>query len=99
MNASCRPGHGYINDEHQKQGLTDILGVFPGEGYTVSMINLILTLSLFNAQPAPKTAQFRPCVWPNTCKTAPAPVIAQFTTCVWPKTCGKKKSAPSLIAL
>ena len=79
--------------------MTDILGVFPGEGYTVSMINLILTLSLFNAQPAPKTAQFRPCVWPNTCKTAPAPVIAQFTTCVWPKTCGKKKSAPSLIAL
>jgi hypothetical protein len=63
------------------------------------MINLILTLSLFNAQPAPKTAQFRPCVWPNTCKTAPAPVVAQFTTCVWPKTCGKKKAAASLIVL
>ncbi|MCM2304273.1 MAG: hypothetical protein NDJ72_06185 [Elusimicrobia bacterium] len=67
------------------------------------MINLILTLSLFNAQPAPKTAQFRPCVWPNTCRvspaTPPAPAVAQFTTCVWPKTCGKKKSAPQLIAL
>ncbi|MBI2387457.1 MAG: hypothetical protein HYV14_15820 [Elusimicrobia bacterium] len=69
------------------------------------MINLILTLSLFNAAPAPKTAQFRPCVWPNTCRvapapqTAPAPVVAQFSTCVWPKTCGKKKAAPSLIAL
>lgn len=63
------------------------------------MINLILTLSLFNAAPAPKTAQFRPCVWPNTCKTAPAPVIAQFTTCVWPKTCGKKKAVPAVVAL
>jgi len=53
------------------------------------MINLILlTLSLANPKPA-VTAQFRPCVWPNTCKSAPAPVVAQFTTCVWPKTCGK----------
>lgn len=69
------------------------------------MINLILTLSLFNAQPATETAQFRPCVWPNTCtiapaiQIAPAPVIAQFTTCVWPKTCGKKRAAASLITL
>ncbi len=63
------------------------------------MINLLLlTLSLANTAPV-QTAQFRPCVWPNTCKTAEAPVIAQFTTCVWPKTCGKKKAALSLIAL
>lgn len=68
------------------------------------MINLILTLSLFNAQPATETAQFRPCVWPNTCtvapatSTAPAPVIAQFTTCVWPNKC-VKKDAPKTVAL
>ncbi len=64
------------------------------------MINMILTLSLslVNAQPATQTAQFRPCVWPNLCKTQPAPIIeiapaaqvAQFTTCVYPRTCGKK---------
>ncbi|MDP3542770.1 MAG: hypothetical protein Q8T11_09935 [Elusimicrobiota bacterium] len=54
------------------------------------MINLILTLSLssFNAAPAAQTAQFRPCVWPNVCKTAPAPVtVAQFRPCVWPNVC------------
>ena len=64
------------------------------------MINLILTLSLstFNPAPATQTAQFRPCVWPNTCKTAPAPVIAQFTTCVWPNKC-VKKAAPRTVAL
>jgi len=55
------------------------------------MINFILLmLSLSNNAPV-RTAQFRPCVWPNTCKSAPAPVVevAQFTTCVWPRTCGK----------
>lgn len=64
------------------------------------MINLILTLSLtaVNPTPANATAQFRPCVWPNTCKTAPAPVIAQFTTCVWPNKC-VKKDAPKTVAL
>ena len=51
-----------------------------------------LLLSLFS-HPVTPVAQFRPCVWPNTCKSAPAPVIAQFTTCVWPKTCGKTKSS------
>lgn len=51
------------------------------------MMTLILATFL-TATPAPQaTAQFRPCVWPNTCKTAPAPVIAQFQPCVWPKTC------------
>ena len=99
MTGLYRTRHGSINYEHQTDPLTAILGGFPGAEYTVSMINLILTLSLFNAQPAPQTAQFRPCVWPNTCKSAPAPVVAQFTTCVWPKTCGKKKSATSLVAL
>ena len=58
------------------------------------MINLILTLSLstLNPTPATQTAQFRPCVWPNVCKTQAAPVIevAQFTTCVYPRKCGKK---------
>jgi len=56
------------------------------------MINLLLlTLSL--ATPAPvQTAQFRPCVWPNTCSTAEAPVVAQFRPCVWPNRC--VESAP-----
>ena len=62
------------------------------------MINLLLTLSLSAVNPMPaQTAQFRPCVWPNLCKTQPAPIIliapvtevAQFTTCVYPRTCAK----------
>ncbi|MBI2387456.1 MAG: hypothetical protein HYV14_15815 [Elusimicrobia bacterium] len=56
------------------------------------MMTLILATFL-TATPAPQaTAQFRPCVWPNTCKSAPAPVVAQFQPCVWPKTC---KSVPA----
>lgn len=56
------------------------------------MMTLILA-TFMTAMPAPQaTAQFRPCVWPNTCKSAPAPVVAQFQPCVWPKTC---KSAPA----
>ncbi len=80
--------------------MTDLIGEFSENRYTVFMINMILTLSLslVNAQPATQTAQFRPCVWPNLCKTQPAPIIeiapaaqvAQFTTCVYPRTCGKK---------
>ena len=58
------------------------------------MINLLLlTLSLANNAPV-RTAQFRPCVWPNTCKATAAPVVAQFTSCVWPNRC---KSAPAPI--
>lgn len=29
-------------------------------------------------------AQFRPCVWPNTC----AEPVVQFQPCVWPNHCG-----------
>lgn len=51
------------------------------------MMTLILA-TFMTAMPAPQaTAQFRPCVWPNTCKSTPAPVVAQFQPCVWPKTC------------
>ncbi|MBI2788585.1 MAG: hypothetical protein HYX59_07890 [Elusimicrobia bacterium] len=61
------------------------------------MMTLILATFL-TATPAPvTTAQFRPCVWPNTCTVAPAtstapapvvtPAVAQFQPCVWPKTC------------
>ena len=63
------------------------------------MMTLILATFL-TATPAPvTTAQFRPCVWPNTCRVAPAtpmapaPVVAQFQPCVWPKTC-KNVPAP-----
>jgi hypothetical protein len=53
----------------------------------MTMMTLILATFL-TATPAPvTTAQFRPCVWPNTCKTVTAPVVAQFQPCVWPKTC------------
>ena len=80
--------------------MTALIGEFSGKRYTVRMINMILTLSLslLNAQPATQTAQFRPCVWPNLCRTQPAPIIeiapavevAQFTTCLYPRTCAKR---------
>ncbi len=68
------------------------------------MINMILTLSLslVNAQPATPTAQFRPCVWPNVCKTQPAPApeaVAQFRPCVWPNVCKTEVRAPLLVTL
>lgn len=60
------------------------------------LINLILTLAMSSTQPA--AAQFKPCVWPNVCKT-PAPVqVAQFQPCVWPRTCKSKKAAKPVIA-
>ena len=54
------------------------------------MLDLILTLAMTATQPAVTTAQFKPCVWPNVCKTEKAPVVvevAQFETCVYPKKC------------
>ena len=51
------------------------------------MMTLILATFL-TATPAPtQTAQFRPCVWPNTCKTVVAPVIAEYEPCVMPNKC------------
>lgn len=62
------------------------------------MLNLILTLAMTSTQPATTTAQFRPCVWPNVCKTEAAPVqTAQFQPCVWPRTCKSDAAAPLLI--
>lgn len=63
------------------------------------MIKLIaLVASMFH--PAPRVAQFQPCVWPNRCASVaiigpcgPGHVcaqVAQFETCVWPKTCSKR---------
>lgn len=50
------------------------------------MMTLILATFL-TATPAPtQTAQFRPCVWPNTCSTVEAPVV-QIQTCQWPNRC------------
>ena len=58
------------------------------------MINLILmTLSLANPIPAQQTAQFKPRVWPNVCKTEAAPAVAQFKPCVWPNVC-RNEAAP-----
>ncbi|MDD5302730.1 MAG: hypothetical protein PHS14_06425 [Elusimicrobia bacterium] len=64
------------------------------------MINLILTLSLsaLNPTSATQTAQFRPCVWPNVCKTVSAPeAVAQFRPCVWPNVCKTEAAAPVLV--
>jgi hypothetical protein len=59
------------------------------------MLNLILTLAMTSTQPAVTTAQFKPCVWPNVCKTETAPVqTAQFQPCVWPRTCKTNEAAP-----
>lgn len=68
-----------------------LIGAFRHGAYTVSMINLLLTLSLFNTTPAQQTAQVRPCVWPNPCVAAPAPAVevAQFKPCVWPNVCNE----------
>ncbi|MDX6768759.1 MAG: hypothetical protein SF051_04450 [Elusimicrobiota bacterium] len=62
------------------------------------MLDLILTLAMTTTQPAVTTAQFQPCVWPRTCKTATAPVqTAQFQPCVWPRTCKSNESAPVIV--
>lgn len=55
-------------------GLVAVLGVA-----TVAMARI-------NSLPVEKShvVQFRPCVWPNTCKQEP---IAQFQPCVWPNRC------------
>ena len=62
------------------------------------MINLIiLSLSLVPAATS-QTAQFRPCVWPNVCKTQPAPeAVAQFRPCVWPNVCKNDAAAPIVV--
>lgn len=55
------------------------------------MITLILATFL-TATPAPtQTAQFRPCVWPNTCSSVTAPVV-QIQTCVWPNRCASSET-------
>ncbi|MBI5246909.1 MAG: hypothetical protein HY923_06985 [Elusimicrobia bacterium] len=58
------------------------------------MMTLILATFL-TATPAPtQTAQFRPCVWPNTCSSVAAPVVAQVQTCVWPNKCATTAILP-----
>jgi hypothetical protein len=60
------------------------------------MINIILlSLTLVPAATS-QTAQFRPCVWPNVCKTE-APAVAQFRPCVWPNVCKTETAAPILV--
>lgn len=50
------------------------------------MLSLILTLAMLEAAPAAPVAQFKPCVWPNTCRSVE---VAQFKPCVWPNTCAQ----------
>ena len=54
------------------------------------MLSLILTVTMMNVKPAPQTAQFQPCVWPNKCVSAP---VAQFQPCVWPTRCVQSAAA------
>lgn len=49
---------------------------------------IILQLMLLSSPTPASVAQFRPCVWPNTCVAAPVLVVAVPTTCQWPNTCG-----------
>ena len=66
------------------------------------MFNLILTIAMMQAAPAPKPlAQSMPCSWPNKCVSAPVAIlpgctwpnrcvsepVAQVQTCVWPHVC------------
>ena len=64
------------------------------------MINIILlSLTFVNPTPATQTAQVRPCVWPNVCKTQPAvEAVAQFRPCVWPNVCKTAPAVPAEIA-
>lgn len=55
------------------------------------MLTLILATMLTAAQTKPaETAQFKPCVWPNTCASKP---VAQFQPCVWPNRCATTAAA------
>jgi hypothetical protein len=59
------------------------------------MINIIL-LSLSLVPANTQTAQVRPCVWPNVCKTVSAPeAVAQFRPCVWPNVCKTTPAVPA----
>ena len=58
------------------------------------MMTLILaTFLTVPAQTSP-VAQFRPCVWLNTCSSVAAPVVAQVQTCVWPNKCATSAIVP-----
>ena len=61
------------------------------------MIELILLLSLTPAatQNAP-VAQFKPCVWPNTCATEVLQTAANdFEICLAPRKCGGSAALPA----
>ncbi|OGS01096.1 MAG: hypothetical protein A2V88_09055 [Elusimicrobia bacterium RBG_16_66_12] len=55
------------------------------------MIQLILMATMMTQTPAPATAQFQPCVWPNRCATR---TVAQFQPCVWPNRCATEAAVP-----
>lgn len=57
------------------------------------MITLILATFLTAPAAPVTTAQFRPCVWPNTCSSVEAPAVAQFQPCVWPNRCASETPA------
>jgi hypothetical protein len=60
------------------------------------MIELILLLSLTPAATQnAATAQFKPCVWPNTCATEGLQTAkSDFEICLAPRKCGKAVAQP-----
>lgn len=54
------------------------------------MIQLLLMATMLTQTPAPATAQFQTCVWPNRCATE---TVAQFQPCVWPNRCTTETDA------
>ncbi len=56
----------------------------------VALVVLAIAVKSYAYQPV---AQFRPCVWPNTCRELPLPnliqnnAVAQIQPCVWPNRC------------
>lgn len=65
--------------------------------YFIALVAVVILAVALKANSQSATSQFRPCVWPNTCKSSELPLptliqknaIAQFTTCVWPNRCVK----------
>ncbi|HBL17045.1 MAG TPA: hypothetical protein DD417_09950, partial [Elusimicrobia bacterium] len=79
------------------------------------MLEMILILSMSPLMSgADQSAQFKPCVWPNSCGRQEATVlealpfssrvedggsvVAQFKPCVWPNRCGGVQAETPVLA-
>ena len=60
------------------------------------MIQLLMILSLTPAA-QPQVAQFKPCVWPNTCNVELVAVAKNdFEICLAPRKCGRTETQPAV---